>query len=191
MADFVRTIHASPLSLTEIATQVGITPLLLDEFLTGERTLRSDLMDRLAAVMGYGLMPIRTSADSRNGVAVCFGETSAGRRHPSLAPAVWQGRDGFPSPGHARRKRFRTLPPRAPRSRLREQTPDTCKSPAVNDVAGADRGNPRRTPLSGRPPDRRAQCECRDQWQHHAGTRRQPAQPRPSPHSTKNDRSAK
>ena len=51
--DLRRAIHASDLSLAEIATQVRITPLLLDEFLTGERTLRSDVLDRLAEVLGY------------------------------------------------------------------------------------------------------------------------------------------
>ena len=48
-----RAIHASKLSLSAIAAQAGVTPLLLDEFLTGERTLRSDVMDRLAAVLGF------------------------------------------------------------------------------------------------------------------------------------------
>ena len=50
-----RAIHASELSLAEIAARVGITPLVLDEFLTGERTLRSDVIDRLAGVLGYEL----------------------------------------------------------------------------------------------------------------------------------------
>jgi hypothetical protein len=50
-----RAIHASVLSLAEIATQVGITPIMLDDFLTGERTLRSDVMDRLAGTLGYEL----------------------------------------------------------------------------------------------------------------------------------------
>ena len=50
-------IHASPLSLTTIAAQIGIPPILLDEFLTGERTLRSDVLDRLAGVLGYALRP--------------------------------------------------------------------------------------------------------------------------------------
>jgi len=50
-----RAIHASEHSLTTIAQQAGIPPLLLDEFLTGERTLRSDVMDRLADVLGYQL----------------------------------------------------------------------------------------------------------------------------------------
>ncbi len=50
-----RAIHASGLSLSAVADQTGITPLLLDEFLTGERTLRSDVMDRLANVLGCQL----------------------------------------------------------------------------------------------------------------------------------------
>ncbi len=50
-----RAVHASSLSLTQIAVQVGIPALSLDEFLTGERTLRSDVMDRLAKALGYQL----------------------------------------------------------------------------------------------------------------------------------------
>jgi hypothetical protein len=50
-----RAIHASELSLATIAARAGITPLILDEFLTGERTLRSDVMDRLAKTLGYEL----------------------------------------------------------------------------------------------------------------------------------------
>jgi hypothetical protein len=56
-----RAIHASPLSLTDIARQIGINPIQLDEFLTGERTLRSDVIDRLAYVLGYDPTPVRTS----------------------------------------------------------------------------------------------------------------------------------
>jgi hypothetical protein len=41
--------------LAAIAAQAGITPILLDDFLTGERTLRSDVMDRLASALGYEL----------------------------------------------------------------------------------------------------------------------------------------
>ncbi len=48
-----RAIHKSELALSAIAAQAGITPILLDEFLTGERTLRSDVMDRLATVLGF------------------------------------------------------------------------------------------------------------------------------------------
>jgi hypothetical protein len=54
-----RAVHASELSLTEIAVQVGITPVLLDDFLTGERTLRSDVIDRLARLLGCGLCHVR------------------------------------------------------------------------------------------------------------------------------------
>jgi hypothetical protein len=57
-----RAIHASPHSLTAIASRAGIDPILLDEFLTGERTLRSDVIDRLAGVLGYELTPTRSDA---------------------------------------------------------------------------------------------------------------------------------
>jgi ribosome-binding protein aMBF1 (putative translation factor) len=50
-----RAIHSSGLSLAEIAARVAVTPLVLDEFLTGERTLRSDVIDRLAGALGYEL----------------------------------------------------------------------------------------------------------------------------------------
>jgi len=50
-----RAIHDSNLSLAEIATRVGITPIMLDDFLTGERTLRSDVIDRLTIALGYEL----------------------------------------------------------------------------------------------------------------------------------------
>jgi plasmid maintenance system antidote protein VapI len=52
-----RAIHASPLSLAEIASQAGVAPLALDEFLTGERTLRSDVLDRLGTSLGLALSP--------------------------------------------------------------------------------------------------------------------------------------
>ncbi|MCY2992879.1 MAG: hypothetical protein NTY19_34110 [Planctomycetota bacterium] len=53
--EFRQAIHTSPRSLSAIAEQIGINPILLDEFLTGERTLRSDVLDRLAGVLGYTL----------------------------------------------------------------------------------------------------------------------------------------
>ena len=53
-----RAIHTSKLALSAVATQAGITPLMLDEFLTGERTLRSDVMDRLATVLGFRFQPV-------------------------------------------------------------------------------------------------------------------------------------
>src|SRR5690349_11026012 len=52
-----RAVHGSPLPLSRIAEGAGIPPLALDEFLTGERTLRSDVMDRLACILGYVLQP--------------------------------------------------------------------------------------------------------------------------------------
>ncbi len=53
-----RTIHASELSLAEIAVRAGITPIILDDFLTGERTLRSDVLDRLAGVLDLKLQKL-------------------------------------------------------------------------------------------------------------------------------------
>jgi hypothetical protein len=52
-----RAIHSSDLSLSTIAQRSGISPLALDEFLTGERTLRSDVLDRVASILGYVLQP--------------------------------------------------------------------------------------------------------------------------------------
>jgi hypothetical protein len=54
-AELRRAIRASDKSLSTIATSAGLSALHLDEFLTGERTLRSDVMDRLARVLGYEL----------------------------------------------------------------------------------------------------------------------------------------
>lgn len=50
-----RAIHSSSSSLTDIAEDAGIPPLALDEFLTGERTLRSDILDRLTRSLGLEL----------------------------------------------------------------------------------------------------------------------------------------
>jgi len=50
-----RAIHASGFHLNYVADRVGTTPIVLDEFLTGERTLRSDIIDRLAALLGCKL----------------------------------------------------------------------------------------------------------------------------------------
>jgi hypothetical protein len=47
-----RAIHSSSIPLSAIAAKAGVPLLALDEFLTGERTLRSDVLDRLAAVLG-------------------------------------------------------------------------------------------------------------------------------------------
>jgi hypothetical protein len=52
-----RAIHASQQPLAAIAAQSGITVVQLDEFLTGERSLRSDVLDRLAAALGFHFQP--------------------------------------------------------------------------------------------------------------------------------------
>lgn len=52
-----RAVHASKRPITHLAREIGIEPAMLDEFLTGERTLRSDVMDRLAKTVGYDLSP--------------------------------------------------------------------------------------------------------------------------------------
>ena len=53
--EFRRAIHRSELPLSTIAERAGLPLIALDEFLTGERTLRSDVMDRLAQVLEYPL----------------------------------------------------------------------------------------------------------------------------------------
>ncbi len=50
-----RAIHASDLSIDQVAEKAGISMLVLGEFLTGERTLRSDVIDRLAIVLECNL----------------------------------------------------------------------------------------------------------------------------------------
>jgi len=54
-----RAIQESQYSLAEIAARAGITPILLDDFLTGERTLRSDVIDRIVGVLGCELNRVR------------------------------------------------------------------------------------------------------------------------------------
>jgi hypothetical protein len=55
-------IHRSDMPLNAIAAKAGLPLLQLDEFLTGERTLRSDVLDRLASAIGYQLPPARAGA---------------------------------------------------------------------------------------------------------------------------------
>ena len=57
-----RAIHASELSLPSIASRAGLAPIALDEFLTGDRTLRSDVLDRLVNVLNYTAAPVRRPA---------------------------------------------------------------------------------------------------------------------------------
>ena len=48
-----RAIHSSKILLHDLANRAGSDMKSLDEFLTGERTLRSDVLDRLAKALGY------------------------------------------------------------------------------------------------------------------------------------------
>lgn len=52
-------IHTAPFPLPLIAQQVGIETGKLGAFLRAEETLPSDVMDRLATVLGYHLMPLQ------------------------------------------------------------------------------------------------------------------------------------
>jgi hypothetical protein len=56
--DLRRAIHGDERDLISLAQVVGITPIQLSEFLTGQRTLRSDVLDRIVAAIGGRLMPI-------------------------------------------------------------------------------------------------------------------------------------
>ena len=49
-------IHQSGRLITQIAAEAGITIQQLSDFLSGDRTLRSDVLDRLSAVVGGSLI---------------------------------------------------------------------------------------------------------------------------------------
>lgn len=51
-----RAVHASDLTIAQIADHVGITPIQLGEFLTGESPLPSDVLDQLAHMLGCELV---------------------------------------------------------------------------------------------------------------------------------------
>lgn len=55
-----RAIHQSARELADIAATAGITTLELNDFLTGERTLPSDVLDRLTQSLGLVLTPAET-----------------------------------------------------------------------------------------------------------------------------------
>lgn len=55
-------IHRSDLPLETISQNAGLASLELDEFLTGERTLRSDVMDRIAFAIGFQIPRMRARA---------------------------------------------------------------------------------------------------------------------------------
>jgi hypothetical protein len=56
-----RAVHASRVPLVKIASNVGIDVDELEAFLTGDATLRSDVIDRLAEALGCGLAEAQRS----------------------------------------------------------------------------------------------------------------------------------
>jgi hypothetical protein len=50
-----RAIHRTGLLLPQVAKEVGLSESQIHEFLLGERTLRSDVLDRLARAVGFDL----------------------------------------------------------------------------------------------------------------------------------------
>lgn len=53
-----RRIHRGGIPITEIARQCNVELRDLDEFLTGERTLPSSVIDQLVQVLGCKLVPV-------------------------------------------------------------------------------------------------------------------------------------
>jgi hypothetical protein len=51
-----RAIHGGDRDLVSLAELAGTTPVHLSEFLAGDRTLRSDVLDRLIAALGARLV---------------------------------------------------------------------------------------------------------------------------------------
>ena len=49
-------IHSSGRLITQLAAEAGITTQQLSDFLAGDRTLRSDVLDRLTAAVGASLI---------------------------------------------------------------------------------------------------------------------------------------
>jgi hypothetical protein len=60
-----RAIHRSPKELADIAGAAGISPLDLNDFLSGDRTLRSDVLDRLASVVEFSQALARIPTDAK------------------------------------------------------------------------------------------------------------------------------
>jgi hypothetical protein len=59
-----RAVHKSSLTLPEIVERLKTTPDELGDFLAGDRALPSDTLDRLAAILGYELVPVETAAET-------------------------------------------------------------------------------------------------------------------------------
>jgi len=56
-----RAVHKTGLMLPRIAVEAGLTETQLHEFLLGERTLRSDVLDRLVKAVGFEFPEHRNS----------------------------------------------------------------------------------------------------------------------------------
>jgi hypothetical protein len=61
-----RAVHRSTKELAAIAAAAGITSLELNEFLCGERTLRSDVLDRVASATEFSQTLARLSSDAQS-----------------------------------------------------------------------------------------------------------------------------
>jgi hypothetical protein len=59
-----RAVHHSRRPLREIAADAGISTTVLCDFLEGERTLRSDVLDRLTQAIGVTVSLTGTTADA-------------------------------------------------------------------------------------------------------------------------------
>lgn len=59
-----RAIHRGDRDLISLAELAGTTPVHLSEFLAGDRTLRSDVLDRLVLVLGAKLVASGTNSDT-------------------------------------------------------------------------------------------------------------------------------
>lgn len=53
-----RAIHTSPHPLRALAARVGTDEVTINAFLLGEQSLPSEVVDRLAEVLGYELTPV-------------------------------------------------------------------------------------------------------------------------------------
>jgi plasmid maintenance system antidote protein VapI len=53
-----RRIHRGGMPITQIAKRSGISLTELDEFITGERTLSSSVIDQLVEILGCKLVPV-------------------------------------------------------------------------------------------------------------------------------------
>ena len=60
-----RAIHGGERDLISLAELVGTTPIQLSDFLAGDRTLRSDVLDRLVSALGARLVVSASELSSR------------------------------------------------------------------------------------------------------------------------------